>query len=156
MKKIKIFLTDCNGCMTDGGMYYTENGDEMKKFNTQDGMGFQILRENGIKIGIVTGEESNIVKRRAKKLQVNYLKENCIDKLTTVKKILDDCGCSWEELLFVGDDINDLPVMQHAGIACAVNNARPEIKKCAMYVTVKNGGDGAIREIIDWMMERDQ
>lgn len=148
-KQIKIFLTDCDGCLTDGGMYYTENGDELKKFNTKDGMGFSVLREKGIVTGIVTGENVEMVRRRGKKLKLDEVHCGISNKIEVVKSICEKYGCTLEQVAYVGDDINDREVLESVGISCSVANAQDEIKQIVDYVTVRKGGEGAIREVID-------
>ncbi len=150
---VGLFLSDCDGCLTDGGMYYSENGDEYKKFNTRDGMAFQLLREAGIKTGIVTGENSHAAKRRAEKLQTDYIEIGCKDKLTTVKCICEKEGISLSQLCYVGDDLNDLPIMRavsdSGGITACPANAVTEVRSIATYVCENSGGHGAVREIIE-------
>lgn len=147
--KIKIFLTDCDGCLTDGGMYYSEKGDELKKFNTKDGMGLSLLRQQGIVTGIITGEDVEIVRRRATKLKMDEVHCGIQNKLEKVKEICAKYGCTLDNVAYVGDDINDVEVLQAVGLACSVANAVPKAKNVADYVTQKCGGDGAIREIIN-------
>lgn len=152
-KKIKMFLTDCDGCLTDGGMYYSENGDELKKFNTKDGMGFSLLRQQGIITGIITGEDTMLVTRRAKKLKIDELYQGVKDKLFVVKQLAEKYEISLEEIAYVGDDINDIEVLENVGFPCTVNNADERIKGRVKYVSSHNGGDGAIREIIEKILE---
>ncbi len=147
--EIKMFLTDCDGCLTDGGMYYSEYGDELKKFNTKDGMGFSLLKERGIITGIVTGEKTNIVDKRAKKLQIDEVYQGVKNKLDIVKHLAEKNHVMLEEIAYVGDDINDIEVLEKVGFPCTVNNASADIKAKAKYVSKRNGGDGAVREIID-------
>lgn len=146
---IKIFLTDSDGCLTDGGMYYTENGDEIKKFNTKDGMGFRILREKGIITGVITGEDVEIVRRRAAKLKMQEVHCGIINKLEIVEDICAKYHCTLENVVYVGDDINDVEVLKAVGFGCSVADGQKEAKEAACYVTEKKGGDGAIREIVD-------
>lgn len=148
---IKLFLTDCDGCLTDGGMYYSEKGDELKKFNTKDGMGFKILRENNILTGIVTGESVRINERRAEKLKLNFLISGCTDKLEAIKKICAENNISLENVLYVGDDVNDLEAIRNVGFGCCVADANPKVKEAANYITKAKGGEGAIREIVDML-----
>lgn len=146
---IRIFLTDSDGCLTDGGMYYTENGDEMKKFNAKDGMGFRMLREKGIVTGIITGEDVEIVRRRAKKLKMQEVHCGIENKLEVVKAICEKYQCTLENVAYVGDDINDIEVLRFVGMGFSIADAVDGAKEAACYVTVKRGGDGALREIID-------
>ena len=117
MKKIKLFLTDCDGVLTDGGMYYFESGNEAKKFNTRDGMAFKLLREKNIKIGMITGEDTKIVLNRGNKLKMNYIFLGVNKKLEVVDKIVNELGIKYENVLYVGDDINDLEVIKKVGFS---------------------------------------
>ena len=111
---IKLFLSDVDGTLTDGGMYYTEFGDEIKKFNTRDGMGIAKLRDRGVKVGIITSEDQHLNERRAKKLHLDYLfqgKRNC-SKLETVKSICGNLGISINEVAYIGDDINCIELLR--------------------------------------------
>ena len=152
-KKIKMFLTDCDGCLTDGGMYYSENGDELKKFNTKDGMGLSNIRNKGVVTGIITGENTKIVERRAEKLHINELHQGVIDKLSVVRELAKKYHVSLEEVAYVGDDVNDIPVMEQVGFPCTVNDANSKVKELAAYISSYNGGDGAIRDIIEHLFK---
>lgn len=152
-KKIRMFLTDCDGCLTDGGMYYTEHGDEIKKFHTQDGMGFQLLREKGIICGIITGENTELVRRRAAKLKLDVLKMGIKDKLAVVKELCREYQISLEEVAYVGDDINDKELLAAVGFSASVPNAISEVKNSVNFVTERLGGNGAVREIIDYILK---
>ncbi|HAP8890218.1 TPA: N-acylneuraminate cytidylyltransferase [Enterococcus faecium] len=151
--EIKMFLTDCDGCLTDAGMYYSEHGDELKKFNTRDGMAFAMLRAKGIITGIVTSERVDLNRRRAEKLKLDILEAGCKDKFTTIKKLCDQYGISLEQVAYVGDDINDLEVIQNIGFGCCPNDAVPSVKKAAEYISAKNGGEGVIRDLVDHIYE---
>lgn len=150
--KIKMFLTDCDGCLTDGGMYYSENGDELKKFNAKDGMGFKLLREHGILTGIVTGEDVQINVRRANKMRLDFLISGCSDKLSVIKELCEKNCISLENVAYVGDDINDLKVVEAVGFGCCVADGNIRVKNAATYVTRRVGGSGAIREIVDLIL----
>lgn len=146
---IKLFLTDCDGCLTDAGMYYSEKGDEMKKFNTRDGMGFAILKKNGIKTGLVTGENVDLNRRRVEKLKIDFYAPGCNDKLGYTKDLCASLGVSLDEVLYVGDDINDLPLLKAVGFSCCPNDAVDEVKKTVDYISPRSGGSGVIRDIVD-------
>lgn len=147
--EIKMVLTDCDGCLTDGGMYYSEKGDELKKFNARDGMGFKLLREKGILTGIITSENVDLNKRRAEKLKLDVLEVGCVNKLAIVKRICDERNIDLENVAYIGDDINDLEVIQFVGYGCAPADALPKVRNAARYVTSANGGEGVIREVAD-------
>ena len=146
--EIKMFLTDCDGCLTDGGIYYSEKGDELKKFNTKDGMGFALLRSKGIVTGIITSENVDLNRRRAEKLKIDILESGCKDKLSAIKRICDERNIMLENVCYVGDDINDVDVIQSVGFGCCPLDAMPEVEKVSKYVSKCKGGEGVIRDII--------
>ncbi len=152
--QIKMFLTDCDGCLTDGGMYYSENGDELKKFNTKDGMGFHLLREKGIITGIITGEDRHLNQKRAEKLQVDEIFQNVKDKVLVIEQLCDKYHILPEQVAYVGDDVNDLEAIRYVGYGCCVNDAHSTVKKYAHYIAKNVGGQGAVREIIDRILEK--
>jgi N-acylneuraminate cytidylyltransferase len=155
-KKIKLFLTDVDGVLTDGGMYYSENGDELKKFNTRDGMGFELLRKAGIKTGIVTSENTKIVENRAKKLQVDYLIQGKRDggKLAVAKEICEKEGIALDEVAYIGDDLNCLDLLSVVGYAACPTDALDEIKKIPnMKILSKKGGEGVVREFVEYLLK---
>ena len=150
MKKIKLFATDVDGTMTDAGMYYTETGIELKKFNTHDGMGIKMLREHGIKTAIITSENTTIVKKRADKLNVDYLSMGNWSKLDYVKNLCTELNISLNEVAYIGDDINDFDLLSAVGLKACPNNAVTKIKAITGIHILKNsGGNGAVREFID-------
>ena len=147
--KIKLFVTDVDGVLTDAGMYYSEQGDELKKFNTHDGMAFQLLREKGIKTAIVTSENTKIVENRAKKLKVDYLYQGKKHggKLNAVLDICKQEDLDLSEVAYIGDDINCLELLLKVGVSACPNNALPEIKSIPGIIELnKNGGEGVVRE----------
>ena len=162
MKPIKLFLTDVDGCLTDGGMYYGASGEEMKRFCVYDGMGIVQLRKAGIKCGILTSEVTEIVARRAKKLQLDYLfqgvgsqvRQGVMTKLQTCKQICEELGIGLEQVCYVGDDINDIDLLEAVakagGIAACPANAMPKVQVIpGIRILQHRGGDGAIRELCD-------
>ncbi|MCM1495261.1 MAG: acylneuraminate cytidylyltransferase [Bacteroides sp.] len=153
LSEIRLFLTDCDGCLTDGGMYYSEQGDEMKKFNTRDGMGFQLLREQGILVGIVTSEDRALNQRRAEKLKLDIIEQGCSDKVEVIDKLCRKLQLDWKNVLYIGDDRNDLAVLKKAGISCCPADAIPEARELADYVTQARGGAGVIREIAELLLQ---
>lgn len=147
--EIKMLLTDCDGCLTDGGMYYSEKGDELKKFNTRDGMGFEILRERGILTGIITSENVELNRRRAEKLKLDILELGCKNKLETIKRICEEKGILLENVCYIGDDINDLDAIKEVGFGCCPADAAREVRMVSDYITIARGGEGVIREIVN-------
>lgn len=150
--EIKLFLTDCDGCLTDGGMYYSEEGDELKKFNTRDGMAFRVLREKGILTGIITSECVELNKRRAEKLGLDIFLPGCLDKLEAAVKICDEKGISLAQVVYVGDDINDLEILKNVGFSCCPADAVEKVKGVCKYIAETEGGKGVIREIVDMIV----
>ena len=159
MKPIRLFLTDVDGCLTDGGMYYGASGEEMKRFCVYDGMGMVLLRKAGIKCGILTSETTEIVARRAQKLQLDYLYQgvgahNIKTKLDTAKDICAELNISLDEVCYVGDDINDIDLLREVGLATCPPNARPEVLALPNIRILKTpGGQGAIREVCDEILK---
>lgn len=152
-KNIRLFLTDCDGCLTDGGMYYSEHGDELKKFHTHDGMAFKLLRERGILTGILTGENVNLNRRRAEKLNLDILESGCLDKAAALRRICRERNISLEQTVYIGDDINDLEAVRLAGIGCCPADAVSGIKEAADMTAAARGGRGAVREIADFILK---
>ena len=149
ISEIKMFLTDCDGCLTDAGMYYSEFGDELKKFNTRDGMGFKLLQKKGILTGIITGEKVELNRRRAEKLELDILELGCADKASKIKELCEKHNISLKNVLYVGDDINDIEAMKIAGYSCCPADAMTEVIEIADYVAKAKGGEGVIREIVE-------
>lgn len=151
-RKIKLFLADVDGTLTDAGMYYSENGDELKKFNTRDGLGFRLLKEAGIKTGIITSENTKIVENRAKKLNIDYLHQGQIDggKLSVVKAICKKEDVSLDEVAYIGDDVNCIDLLSAVGFAACPADAHMQVKAIPGIVQMQlNGGKGCVREWID-------
>jgi 3-deoxy-D-manno-octulosonate 8-phosphate phosphatase, yrbI family len=152
---IKLFLSDVDGTLTDAGMYYGENGNELKKFNTRDGKGFELLHRAGIKTGIITSENTKIVKNRAKKLKVDFLRQGIEHngKLEAVKRICQNENILLSEVAYVGDDINCKELLQSVGLAACPSDATQEIKDILNIIVLsKKGGDGAVREFAEYVL----
>jgi len=155
VKPIKLFLSDVDGVLTDGSMYYTESGDEMKRFHTYDGMAFELLRKAGIKTGIITSENTAIVARRAEKLKVDYLYQGHRDggKLMIAQEICEKEGISLDEVAYIGDDINCRALLEAVGYKACPANARPEIKAIeGITLLATTGGSGAVREWVEMLL----
>jgi len=154
-KPIKLFLCDVDGTLTDGGMYYSEKGDELKKFNTRDGMGFQLLREAGIKTGIITSEDTKIVENRAKKLKVDFLSQGKRNggKLAVAKEICEQLGITLDEVAYIGDDVNCVELLEAVGLKACPADACEEVKAITgIQIMTKKGGEGCVREFIELMI----
>ena len=147
---IKLFLSDVDGVLTDAGMYYTEQGDEFKKFCTYDGMGFQLLQKTGVKVGILTTEDRELNRRRAKKLGLDFDFHGAKDKLQIVKDLCVKENITLAEVAYIGDDVNCFGLLSHVGIAACPNNAVDKIKAIPNIMQLKrNGGDGVVREFVE-------
>ena len=144
---IKLLATDVDGVLTDGGMYYSERGDELKKFNTRDGKGIELLRQAGIRVVFITSENTQLVKRRAEKLKVDALHQGVRDKAAVIQQATAKYGISRQEIAYIGDDVNDLAALQAVGLAVTGADGLPENKDVADYVTQARGGEGAVREV---------
>ena len=149
----KLILTDIDGVWTDGGMFYDQTGNEWKKFNTSDSAGVLFARKLSIPVGIITGEDTTIVKRRAKKLKIDILHQGISNKLPVAEAICKDLGIDLSEVAYIGDDINDLQLLKACGISVAPANAPSYIQKYVHHVTKKAGGEGAFREFVEWIIE---
>jgi len=152
--KVKILLTDCDGVLTDGCVYYTSNGEEMKKFSLRDGMGTERLKKIvNVDTGIVTGENARIIKQRAKKLKIKELHTEVKDKVKCVREICDKYSLSLSEIAYIGDDTNDIEVMKIVGISACPNDAFQKVKEISNFTAKSNGGNGAYREFAELIIE---
>lgn len=152
-RQIKLLLMDCDGVLTDGRIWILEEGEDQKAFHIRDGLGIDLWHRAGMKSGIISGRSSAAVARRAKGLNMSivYLGQN--DKLKSFEQALLEAGVSSEEVAFIGDDLNDVPIMLRCGLAIAVSDASSETKSRAHYVTQVRGGKGAVREVIELILK---
>tara|TARA_Y100001958_G_C21246013_1_gene576139 strand:+ start:138 stop:1304 length:1167 start_codon:yes stop_codon:yes gene_type:complete len=157
-KKIKLFLSDVDGTLTDSGMYYSNSGDELKKFNTHDGMGFELLRKAGIKTGIITSENTKIVEKRSKKLKVDYVFQDKKNKgkLNIALDICNSEGITLDNIAYIGDDLNCISLLQQVGIkACPSDSIKKVIEIPGIMKMKKKGGEGCVREFIEIILNID-
>lgn len=152
LRRIRALALDVDGVLTDGGMYYGPGGEGMKRFNVKDGMGLRLVLEAGIAVALISGEESEILRRRAEKLKITDVFVGVEDKLKTLEAFLEARKIALEETAYVGDDVNDLPAMQKVGVPVAVADAVPEVRKAARWVTTRRGGEAAVREVCDALL----
>jgi 3-deoxy-D-manno-octulosonate 8-phosphate phosphatase (KDO 8-P phosphatase) len=150
--RIRLLLTDVDGVLTDGGVYYGESGEVMKRFNIRDGMGVERLRAAGVEVGIITGERSPSVVRRAEKLRIEMVYLFSKDKPAVLQAIIEEFGYTAEEIAYIGDDVNDLEVMKLVGLPAAPGDAFPQAIAAAHYVCEKFGGHGAFREFAEFII----
>jgi 3-deoxy-D-manno-octulosonate 8-phosphate phosphatase (KDO 8-P phosphatase) len=149
LARVKLLALDVDGVLTDGGLYYTETGEELKKFNVKDGMGLKRLMGSGVETAIITTSESPSVTHRARKLGILHVFLGAEDKLETLEQLCQKLELRLDEVAYVGDDINDIPVLKSVGCPLTIADAIPENMNYALYVTQKAGGKGAVREICD-------
>jgi len=152
----KLVVTDIDGVWTDGGMYYDQQGNEWKKFNTSDSAGVLFLRLANIPLAIVTGEDTIIVKRRAEKLKIERLYQGVKDKLSLVRQLCADLNIQLEEVAYIGDDLGDMPLLREVGLSACPVNAPDYVKSMVHFTTNKAGGDGAFREFVEHILESNQ
>lgn len=150
---IKWLICDVDGVLTDGGVYLFGRSGEAKRFDIQDGMGITLAREAELKVGFITGRSSLAVSRRAKELKIDYLNQGEANKAKALDDFIRETRAALEEIAYIGDDIQDIPILQRVGLPIAVNNARPEVKRICAYVTQAMGGHGAVREAVEWLLE---
>ena len=152
----KLFVMDVDGTLTDGRIYMSSSGEAFKAFDIKDGYGLKnILKKYNIKTAIITGRRSEIVKRRADELDIDYLFQGVDDKLVCLEQLIQTVNCSFGGVVYIGDDVNDLPCMEKAGLSCCPADAHENVKKIAKYVAQRRGGQGAVREVIDMIIGQD-
>ncbi len=149
MKKPKLILTDIDGVWTDGGMYYDQTGNEWKKFHTYDSAGVLFAHQNEIPVGIITGEDTVIVARRAVKLKIDYLFQGVKNKLEVAENLCKELNISLDEVAYIGDDLGDIELLKNVGISATPNSAPEYVKKYSQMVMTKNGGEGVFREFVE-------
>lgn len=156
-KKIKIFLMDVDGVLTDGKMYYLPGLDgamvEVKAFHSLDGIGLRLLNQFGVITGVITGRESPGTEERARGLGMGYAYQGFLSKLDPLERILADTGLAPENVAYMGDDWTDIPVLKKAGLACAPANALDEVKRASHFIAGKDGGMGAVRQVCDFILK---
>jgi len=152
-RKVRLLCVDVDGVLTDAGMYYGPDGEVLKKFNTRDGMGLARVRDAGVAVAIISGEDSAIVHARAAKLKIDDVFCNVADKRVPIDELCSKYGLQLEQVAFIGDDLNDLPALECVGLACAVADAAEPVQRIAHYVSARRGGGGAVREVCELLIE---
>ncbi len=153
LKKIKLVVTDVDGVLTDGGFYYSEEGIFMKKFNVKDGMGFRLLKQNNFLTGIISTDTSQFIRMRAERLNPDILITGTWDKSEVLKQKLKELNLIWENVAYIGDDVNDSEIIEAVGFSAAPNDAIEEIIEKVDYVCKRKGGEGAFREFADLIIK---
>ena len=151
-QRITFLLLDVDGVLTDGKITFTSDGHEVKSFDIQDGHGLKELARSGVGIGLLSGRRSPMVERRAKELDITEVHQGVADKLPVYEALISKRGLIDQEVAYVGDDVPDLPVLRRVGLAVAVRNGHAIVKRVAHYVTIRRGGEGAVREISDLLL----
>lgn len=154
LSKVKLLLLDVDGIMTDGRIIYVNDGGEAKAFDVKDGHGLKLLQRAGIRVGIITGRQSEIVARRAKELGIDLVYQNAKDKLVPFREILKNLALSPAEVAYMGDDVVDLPILLRVGFSATVADAVDDVKPHVDYITQRPGGRGAVREVCDLMLKQ--
>ena len=151
----KIFIFDVDGVFTDGGLYYLGTHEIGRKFNVRDGLGIRLLQQTPIVPVIISGKKTEVVAQRMKVLKITQVYLGIRDKLSVVENIIKEFNVTFKEIIFMGDDWNDMPVLEKVGCAITVPAASQEIKEVCDYVTVSQGGSGAVREAIEWILKKE-
>lgn len=152
---IKLVLLDVDGTLTDGGIYRGNNGEELKRFNVKDGYAIVNAQKLGIEFGIITGRKSELVEIRSNELKIKYLYQGIFEKTVILKEIMQKTGLKKEEIAYMGDDLNDILIMKQSGLTGAPKDAADEVIQIADFVSEKNGGSGAVREFVEYILKKD-
>ncbi len=152
-RTVKLLLLDVDGVLSDGKLYFSNTGEEIKCFNTLDGHGIKMLRKSGVEVGIITGRQSAIVEKRAKDLGIQLLIQGREDKFTALEEMLVNFPCELNDIAFLGDDYPDLSVMCKIGLSLSVANAHPEVASRSVWQSTLTGGNGAVRQACDFIMQ---
>jgi 3-deoxy-D-manno-octulosonate 8-phosphate phosphatase (KDO 8-P phosphatase) len=153
LKKISLLLLDVDGVLTDGRIIFDNNGTETKSFDVKDGHGLKLLQRVGIRVGLITGRQSEVTRHRAQELAIDIVHQGAKNKLIPYQQILAELGLADEQVAYVGDDVIDLPVLRRVGFAATVADACDEVKPYVHYVSRRAGGRGAVREICDLILK---
>lgn len=152
-REYKLVVMDVDGTLTDGNIYISSDEELFKAFNVKDGYGVKhILKKYGIQTAIITGRRSRIVEKRAEEMDIDYLYQGVEDKLTCLKQIIRKLQCTFEEVVYIGDDVNDLSCMEKVGISCCPADAHESVKGTVSYIAKNKAGQGAVRECIDYLI----
>jgi 3-deoxy-D-manno-octulosonate 8-phosphate phosphatase (KDO 8-P phosphatase) len=154
--KIKLVILDVDGTLTDGGIYYDSQGNEMKRFSAKDGLGIMVARRAGLELAIITGRASPMVERRAKELGIQHLLQGVQQKFPALTALIRERGLSLDEIGYIGDDLNDLQCMETVGFCACPADAAKEVKAVCQYVASVPGGHGAVREGLEYLLVRQE
>lgn len=152
-RRVRLLALDVDGVLSDGRLYFQADGMEIKAFHTQDGHGIKLLRQAGLEVALVTGRDSPMVSRRAEALGIDHVHQGCDDKLDVLRQLCTRLGLQFEQVAYCGDDLPDLAAIKRAGLGISVPNAPAYIRAHADWITERQGGHGAVREICDALLE---
>jgi 3-deoxy-D-manno-octulosonate 8-phosphate phosphatase (KDO 8-P phosphatase) len=152
-RQIELILSDVDGVLTDGGIYFDNQGIELKRFHIRDGMGIRLWQRAGYRFGLLTARSSHIVKVRAAELNIDLVRQGFEHKLRAAKELIAELGLKPEQVCHLGDDLTDLPVIQYVGLGVAVQDAAEDVRGVADYITDLPGGRGAVREVIEMVLK---
>jgi 3-deoxy-D-manno-octulosonate 8-phosphate phosphatase (KDO 8-P phosphatase) len=152
-RRVELILSDVDGVLTDGGIWYDNQGIELKGFHIRDGLGIKLWQRAGFRFGLLTARTSHIVKLRASELNLELVRQGFEDKLPVALEMIRNCGLALEQVCYIGDDLTDLPVIRRVGLGVAVADAATEVRSAAAFVTELPGGRGAVRELIETILK---
>jgi YrbI family 3-deoxy-D-manno-octulosonate 8-phosphate phosphatase len=152
-RRVELILSDVDGVLTDGTIWYDNQGVELKGFHIRDGLGIKLWQRAGFRFGVLTARTSHIVKLRTSELGIDIVRQGFEDKLPTALEIIRECGLRPEQVCYIGDDLTDLPVIRSVGLGSAVADAAAEVRAAAGYVTQLPGGKGAVRELVETILK---
>lgn len=153
IKNIKLLILDVDGVLTDGSLYYSKDGEHIKRFNVKDGQGIKLAQSYNLEIALISARQCEIVKNRASELSIKYIYQHCYDKAKKVKELVKEFKISLEEVAYIGDDILDVPPLEIVGLPACPKDAHPSAKSKAKLITEECGGNGCVREIIDLILK---
>lgn len=151
-QNIRLLALDVDGVLTDGGVYVFEDGTEFRRFNIKDGLGLRRVLETGIQVAIISASVNQAIVNRAEKLGISEVFLGSRNKVETLQHLCQRLNLSLEQVAYIGDDLTDLPVLKQVGLPCAPNDAVDEVKNSALLITTRDGGQGAVREVCDWLV----
>ena len=150
---VKLLILDVDGVLTDGRLYLSEDGAETKCFHVHDGQGLVLLYDVGVQIAVISARGSEATRQRLQELEITEVVLGCADKYAEACALIERLGFRWEEVVCVGDDVTDVPLLEAAGMGVAVADARPQVRQAADWVTPNPGGRGAVRDVCDWILK---
>ena len=151
---VKLLILDVDGVLTDGHLYLSEDGTETKCFHVHDGQGLVLLYDVNVQIAVISARKSDATRQRLQELEIDEVILGCDDKYAEACAVIERVGCTWEEVVCIGDDVTDIPLLEAAGMGVAVADARPQVREAADWVTPSPGGRGAVRDVCDWILQR--